>query len=192
MMTINDKHKRIKIESWCKKFCIITTNKEWKKNRNLHAVYLLNMMINQRLEPPYNKFPQEGPLPKLSKPLVKSSLSNKFLRYLSDKLKFPFSQRQQRAFSNNKRNTMNMNMTGIIKRPLTPGEITFKDTNYNNRNHLNEIKKCNDVDLLKKHIDKLENKINETKEIINEQKEEKKILLKKINQLESLLKSYKI
>ena len=191
MMAINDKHKRIRIESWCKKFCVITTNKEWKKNRNLNAIYLLNMMINQRLEQPYNKFPQEGPLPKLSKPLVKSGLSNKFLKYLSDKLKFPFLQRQQIAFSNNKNNTMNMNMTGIINRPLTPGKITFKGTS-NNRNHLNEIKNCNDVDLLKKHIDKLENKINETREIILQQNEEKKILQNKINQLENLLKSDKI
>ena len=47
MMAINDKHKKIRIESWCKKFCVITTNKEWKKNRNLNAIYLLNMMINQ-------------------------------------------------------------------------------------------------------------------------------------------------
>ena len=49
-------------------------------------------------------------------------------------------------------NNIGMNMSGKIKRPITPGEITFKDTNLNNKNHLDEINKCNDADLLKKYI----------------------------------------
>ena len=125
-------------------------------------------------------------------PLVKSSLSTKFLKYLSDSFNIPFLKREQRAFSNNSINNKSMNMTGKIKRPMTPGEITFKGTNSNNKNHYNEINKCNDVDLLKKYIEKLQYKVNETREIINEQNEEKKVLLKKINRLENLLKTYQI
>ena len=192
MELMNDKHIKMRIESWCKKFCQITTNINWKKNRNLHAIFLLNMIINQNFEPPYTKFPPEGPLPILSKPLIKASLSPKFNNYLSNYCKLSLSQKKQRAFSNDSFNNIGMNMSGKIKRPITPGEITFKDTNSNNKNHLDEINKCNDADLLKKYIEKLENKVNETRKIINENNEEKKILLKKINQLESILKSYKI
>ena len=53
-------------------------NKEWKKNRNLHAILLLDMMLNNNIDTPYNKFPPEGPVPIISKSIVKSKLSNKF------------------------------------------------------------------------------------------------------------------
>ncbi len=55
-----------------------------------------------------------------------------------------------------------------------------------------EINKCNDPELLKRLIDKLNDKIELTRKIISEQNEEKKILTKKVSRLESLLKSYKI
>ena len=73
-----DKHDKLRIESWCKKLCQVTNNIEWKKNRNLHAISLLDMILNNRFEEPYNKFAPEGPIPVLSKTLVKSRLSNKF------------------------------------------------------------------------------------------------------------------
>ena len=49
-----------------------------KKNRNLHAICLMDMILNNRFEEPYNKFAPDGPIPILSKTLVKSRLSNKF------------------------------------------------------------------------------------------------------------------
>jgi hypothetical protein len=73
-----DKHDKLRIESWCKKLCQVTNNIEWKKNRNLHAISLLDMILNNRFEEPYNKFAPEGPIPVLSKTLVKSRLSTKF------------------------------------------------------------------------------------------------------------------
>ena len=45
-----DKHIKIGVKSWCKKFCQITNNIEWKKNRNLHAICLLDMIINGHYE----------------------------------------------------------------------------------------------------------------------------------------------
>jgi hypothetical protein len=65
------------IDAWCKKFCEVTSNIEWKKNRNLHAIYLLDMIMNKRIEEPYNRFPKEETIPTLNKALVKSKLSNK-------------------------------------------------------------------------------------------------------------------
>ena len=50
-------------------------------HRNLHAICLLDMIINNRYEEPYNKFPNDGPIPLLSKPIVISKLSKKFWLY---------------------------------------------------------------------------------------------------------------
>ena len=158
-----DKHTKIRIQSWCKKFCQIISNINWKKNRNLHALNLLDMILNDHFEEPYDKFPPEGPLPYLSLAVVKSKLSPKILNYA----KFVFN-------------------TPEKKRSESSGNITY------NKKMKIEINKCNDPELLKRFIEKLKNKIEETRKVIIEQNEEKKILTKKVTQLENLLKSYKI
>ena len=159
-----NKHTKLRIESWCKKFCQITSNISWKKNRNLHAICLLDMILNENFEEPYNKFPPEGPLPFLSQAIVKSKLSNKILN-----------------FSNNNRKTENFG----IKRSKSYDK--FRKYNLEK-----EINKCNDIDLLKRLVEKLQNKVDETNNIIKAQNEENKILNDKVTQLEKLLKSYKI
>ena len=158
-----DKHTKIRIQTWCKKFCQIISNINWKKNRNLHALNLLDMILNDNFEEPYDKFPPEGPLPYLSLAVVKSKLSPKILNYA----KFVFN-------------------TPEKKRSESSGNITT----YNKKMKI-EINKCNDPELLKRLIEKLKNKIEETRKVIIEQNEEKKILTKKVTQLENLLKSYK-
>jgi hypothetical protein len=73
------KHEKLKIESWIKKLCIPTINKEWKKNRNLHAILMLNMIINKKLEEPYDKSASEmQSLPQLNKATIKARLSQSF------------------------------------------------------------------------------------------------------------------
>ena len=163
-----DKHAKIRIRAWCKKLCQITTNIIWKKNRNLHALSLLDMILNGRFEEPYNKFPPDGPLPFSSLPEVKSRLSNKILSYA--KLVFDSPE---------------------CKKNRNESSINLLNNNKNNKMKL-EINKCNDPELLKRLIDKLNDKIELTRKIISEQNEEKKILTKKVSRLESLLKSYKI
>ncbi len=164
-----DKHAKIRIRAWCKKLCQITTNIIWKKNRNLHALSLLDMILNGRFEEPYNKFPPDGPLPFLSLPEVKSRLSNKIINYA----KFVFD-------SSDCKKNKNESSTNIL------------NNNKNNNKMKLEINKCNDPELLKRLITKLNDKIDMTRKIILEQKEEKKILTKKVARLENLLKSYKI
>lgn len=158
-----DKHTKIRIQTWCKKFCQIISNINWKKNRNLHALNLLDMILNEHFEEPYDKFPPEGPLPYLSLAVVKSKLSPKILNYA----KFVFN-------------------TPEKKRSESSGNIIY------NKKMKIEINKCNDPELLKRLIEKLKNKIEQTRKVIIEQNEEKKILTKKVTQLENLLKSYKI
>ena len=75
---IFDKQTRIRINNWLKKISQISNNLEWKKNRNLHAINLLNMLINGRLEEPYDKNPDDKPLQILSKTIVKSKLTGAF------------------------------------------------------------------------------------------------------------------
>ena len=163
-----DKHAKIRIRAWCKKLCQVTNNVEWKKNRNLHAICILDSILNEHFEEPYNKFPPDGPLPFLSLPEVKSRLSNKILSYA--KLVFDSPE---------------------CKKNRNESSINLLNNNKNNKMKL-EINKCNDPELLKRLIDKLNDKIELTRKIILEQNEEKKILAKKVSRLESLLKSYKI
>ena len=75
-----EKYEKIRIDSWIKKISVVTNNQEWKKNRNMHAICLLDMLINNRVEEPYSRFPPEGHLPILNKTLVKSKLSQKFYK----------------------------------------------------------------------------------------------------------------
>ena len=69
-----NKYTKIRIESWCKKLCQIINNINWKKTRNLYAIYLLDMIINDRYEEPFTKFAPEGNLPYLSRAITKSKL----------------------------------------------------------------------------------------------------------------------
>jgi hypothetical protein len=40
---------------------------------------MLDMMLNSKIEEPYNKFPPDGPVAIISKSLVKARLSSKFM-----------------------------------------------------------------------------------------------------------------
>ena len=171
---------------------ILSNNNKYRleKNRNLHAICLLNMILNNYFEEPYTKFPPEGPLPHLSKAIVKSNLSKKFFNYKTNVFDLLFPENIQKGSNNNSINYKLRNSK--LNRALTPGKYNFNNTNSNRNNVLSQISNCNDSDSLKKLIEKLKYRINETNKIINVQNEEKNILLKKISQLENLIKSYQV
>lgn len=151
-----DKYSKLRIDSWCRKISQVTNNHEWKKNRNLHAICLLDMLINKRVEEPYNKLPPEGPLPILSKTLIKSKLSPKFWKQtknIYETNSFPSQQispiKSKDNLSKNNKNftqsqmikNMNINMKEKNKninnkkqRAKTP---TFKNTNLKYLNNSN-------------------------------------------------------
>ena len=56
---------------------MVTHNDDWKKNRNLHTIRILDMVLNNKIEEPYNKFPVNNELLLLSKIDVKIKLTNK-------------------------------------------------------------------------------------------------------------------
>ena len=182
-----DKHTKIRIESWCKKFCQITNNTEWKKNRNLHTICLLDMILNERYEEPYNKFAPEGPLPQLPKHLVKSRLTKKFWNYSQNIINNQKNDLENYIFNDNNTNNDNNN----INREYTSEPSSYRFKNGKKKNHFIEmINKCNNPDLLKKIIEKLESKINDADEIIIQQNEERNQLLEKIEHLEKLMKPF--
>mmetsp|Transcript_32788 Transcript_32788/g.55282 ORF Transcript_32788/g.55282 Transcript_32788/m.55282 type:complete len:503 (-) Transcript_32788:92-1600(-) len=53
---------RIRVERWIEKLATSGNNRVFKKHRNAYAKLLLNMVLAQNLEDPFNKFPPEGSL----------------------------------------------------------------------------------------------------------------------------------
>ena len=75
---------KLKINSWAKKLCVPTMNNEFKKNRNLYAIKLLDNVINGKLEDPFTKFAKEKEIKLLDAILVKTQLTNTFLNYIKN------------------------------------------------------------------------------------------------------------
>ena len=73
------KSDKLKINSWAKILCVPTVNIEFKKNRNLYAIKLLDNVLNGKLEEPFNKFAKEKELKMLDPIIVKTQLTSKFL-----------------------------------------------------------------------------------------------------------------
>ena len=157
---ILNKYDKLRIKNWCKKLCQVTNNVEWKKNRNLHAICILDSILNEHFEEPYNKFPPEGSVPILNKALVKSKLSKKFFE---EAFKMQNEEQQQGQIDNNE----NMNNQKFENNKNN----NIQNQNFYNYNNTNKI--INNASN--------NNKISEgNEEIINEQKKE-------IERLNSLL-----
>ena len=125
-----NKYDKLRIKNWCKKLCQVTNNIEWKKNRNLHAICILDSVLNEHFEYPYNKFPPEGSVPILNKALVKSQLSKKFFIEASK-----IQNEEQNESNNNNDNTNNIN--NDIKNVINNQNYNANNED-NNNNVINE------------------------------------------------------
>ena len=125
-----NKYDKLRIKNWCKKLCQVTNNIEWKKNRNLHAICILDSVLNEHFEYPYNKFPPEGSVPILNKALVKSQLSKKFFIEASK-----IQNEEQNESNNYNDNTSNLN--NDIKNVINNQNYNANNEN-NNNNVINE------------------------------------------------------
>ena len=106
----------------------------------MHAICLLDMILNNRYEEPYNKFPKDGPIPLLSKSIVKSKLSKKFWLY-SQYLQNENLINNEDDFSsldnyniNNNDNEENNNIN------INNNNKEYPQKNYINNNYINDIK----------------------------------------------------
>jgi hypothetical protein len=165
------------------------------------------MVLNNRYEEPYNKFPADGPLPLLSKPIVISKLSKKFwlfsqfLRNEEILSNGPSLEGNENNLNNNYNNfeekkfeeQIPQNNIGYMKikkdikiRPKSSGVYGRKSGNKrtNNRKDMKEINQLNDIILT------LKSELNKQDYIINNQINEKKELAKRIHQLEQVLNNF--
>ena len=94
------------------------------------------MLINKRLEEPYSKMPDDGPLPILSKTVIKSKLSSKFW----EKTKY--------IIDPNSKNDNNLHNEKNFKRPITSvrknkkisNNISLNNSNNNRSQKINKKK----------------------------------------------------
>ena len=164
-----NKYDKLRIKNWCKKLCQVTNNIEWKKNRNLHAICILDSILNEHFEEPYNKFPPEGSVPILNKALVKSKLSKKFFEET-----MRMQNEEQIENQNNEENqSYNFNESGSNNNNVNMGGINMgnNDMQANISNKKKLRNKNNNIINNNEFSDKEE--INEQSiKIINEQQKE--------------------
>ena len=172
-----NKYDKLRIKNWCKKLCQVTNNVEWKKNRNLHAICILDSVLNEHFEYPYNKFPPEGSVPILNKALVKSQLSKKFFQ---EALKM---QNEEQNENNNENNNLNNNNQKYEK--------NLENQNYKMNNNM-VINEGNDeiINEQKKEIERL-NKLLKQKDLeINTLINDKNKMQAYIEELEQKLNGF--
>lgn len=120
----------------------------------MHAIYLLDMLINKRLEEPYSKMPDDGPLPILSKTVIKSKLSSKFW------------EKTKHIYDPNNKDNNNLQIEKNIKRPNTNvrknKNLSNKNISLNNNNRSQKLNKMKAKTPVMKHNIRYfdENKIN--------------------------------
>ena len=163
-----NKYDKLRIKNWCKKLCQVTNNVEWKKNRNLHAICILDSVLNEHFEYPYNKFPPEGSVPILNKALVKSQLSKKFFQ---EALKMQNEEQNENnnENSNNVNNNNNQNYKINNNMVINEGSDEIINEQKKEIERLNKLLKQKDLDIanlindknkMQAYIEQLEQKLN--------------------------------
>ena len=170
------------------------------------------MVINNRFEEPYNKFPQDGPIPLLSKPIVISKLSKRFWLYTQylrnqnilknddslDEKEYKFNENNN--LNNSEDNNIgqqhfqrkeNINFKKNIGNKNRPKSSTGYGKNILNKKNVKyENENENEINELKEIIVRLQNELSKQDFIINSQINEKMKLEKRIHELEIVLKNF--
>jgi hypothetical protein len=153
----------------------------------------MDMILNKRFEEPYNKFAPDGPIPILSKTLVKSRLSNKFWKCTQKLYEQINNQENEDNYieENNDNNfeneEQNEKLKGLNK------NINKNTNNFNNERNYeikNNKQDNSEIENMKMIISKLQNDLSKKDLIIQNQKEEKLKLEKRIDELEKMLSSF--
>jgi len=150
------------------------------------------MIINNKFETPYNKFPPAESLPILSRPLVNSKLTEEFWKITKNifekTLKEDFGKDNQKLKNNNNKNLKSNEITNSTNNNINNinKDNNIKDVKDNNSNNYNL-----NVDNEKKiYIEKyklLKRKNDNLNNIILQQEEENKLIVKRIEELETIL-----
>ena len=173
---ILNKYDKLRIKNWCKKLCQITNNIEWKKNRNLHAICILDSILNNHFEEPYNKFPPEGSVPILNKALVKSRLSKKFY------IETLNMQKNEEQFEQQQKNMDNINEDNEEYENENENNDNNNYNKYKFNNNIND-NNINDENLI--IINNQRQEINKLNELIRQKNNDIDTLIKEKNQMQS-------
>ena len=200
-----NKYDKLRIKNWCKKLCQVTNNIEWKKNRNLHAICILDSILNEHFEEPYNKFPPEGSVPILNKALVKSKLSKKFfeetMRMQNEEQIENQNNEENQSYNFNEsgRNNNNVNMGGInmgnndMQANISnKKKLRNKNNNIINNNEFSDKEEINEqsikiINEQQKEIDRLNEVLKEKDIEIDTLIREKGQMQKHIEELEQMI-----
>ena len=200
-----NKYDKLRIKNWCKKLCQVTNNIEWKKNRNLHAICILDSILNEHFEEPYNKFPPEGSVPILNKALVKSKLSKKFFEETmrmqnEEQIENQNNEENQSYnFNESNHNNNNVNMGGINignnemqVNVSNKKNLRNKSNINNNNNEFNDNVEINEqsikiINEQQKEIDRLNEVLKEKDIEIDTLIREKGQMQKHIEELEQMI-----
>ncbi len=194
-----NKHDKLRIKNWCKKLCQVTNNTEWKKNRNLHAICILDSILNEHFEEPYNKFPPEGSVPILNKALVKSKLSKKFfeetLKMQSEQQNEEQINEENQNYNSSSANNNNINnfnkKKGKIQNKKNNNNINFNEFNNNNINdNSNNDESIKIINEQQKEIERLNEILKEKDFEISNLIKEKGQMQKHIQDLEQMIAKF--
>ena len=185
------KGERLKINAWIDCLMVPIKNVQWKKNRNLYAIILIDSLINHKLNEPFNKFPKENKeLPWLSVTKVKSELTKKFFKEISiDKTESTGLKLYNNQLNSNKPSINN-------NKQDDESSTNHNDDDGNSNNNINNVKNNNETNQMHK-LDKfkLESIVHELSEesfkrdeIITKQNDELSQLKQRINELEKKVK----
>jgi hypothetical protein len=185
----------MKIKSWIQLLSKPYETKEEKQNRNLYAIKLLNQMINGKLKNPFFNYCKTNKLKQLLPIDIKSELTEKFFKEINFNDIVNFGYQKQNQFlqthpeycTNNMINNNNIskfeedsfsftNFSNADKNRLTQrieNENNIDMDQYNNVENLDDYDDdIIDNDKLYEIIEQLENYINETDLIIENQNNE--------------------
>lgn len=133
---------QLRVDRWLRKFSEVSGNLEWEKNRNLYCILLLDYILNNKFEEPFNKNPTDQPLALISKSNVKAQLSTKFKDFI-----------QLNKESLDKMNEKRQNKSNTIESP--PSRSAYSTFTKN-----------------EKGVNRGEQEINRLKQIVNNVQEE--------------------
>ena len=162
------KSQKLKINSWVRTLCFPTNNLSWKKNRNLYTILLLDNIINNKLESPFDKFCDESfELPTLNPTVIKSKLSNKFLNEISLNISDDIIQKYIVINTENNEEGKNLNYTNKIlksnQKNITNNNIKYK-SNRPKTPQQNRVNTQNNI-IRNKEIPKINYTINQEQQM---------------------------
>ena len=162
------KSQKLKINSWVRTLCFPTNNLSWKKNRNLYTILLLDNIINNKLESPFDKFCDESfELPTLNPTVIKSKLSNKFLNEISLNISDDIIQKYIVVNTENNEEGKNLNYTNKIlksnQKNITNNNIKYK-SNRPKTPQQNRVNTQNNI-IRNKEIPKINYTINQEQQM---------------------------